>query len=792
MFIPYGSDQVFYKRPWVTYSIIATNVIVFLYEKTLGLRGLHAFLQNFAFIPSEFSPVTLVTSLFIHSGILHLVGNMWFFALVAPVVEDRLGPAKFLIMYLGGGVVGNLAQAQFIPEGMPDVRILGSSGCVFSIIGAYTILFPYSNIKVAYFFLVFLRFYSGTLNVPAIILWGLYFVMNLYNLYIVPAHSIAYGAHSAGFVVGAVIAAIFYGLRQFLGKKEDSKKTSRPLSEKKIPFASDKQSQPDLAIAQAREQLQRLVFMGDVSAVEKTYSEILARFPEFVLQPGPQYDLGRFLAKHNKLALALHTFERLIATAPEVPVAQQALLEAGKLCRLIPGKLEQGLYYLQLFIRGDISPQQYQEAAQLIQLMERELLQTKPDNSLQSRVSAIVDEVIDSSTLQDNHTPDKAQDKRVRELLEISKIETPAYKSLGPEYESQEDKNSHPMKMKTFAPVTEEQTISQTIKPTADKAGTDSLSINLTELDEIDLELGKLEELKEPEKLSLSKDLSPSVSPSPETTPAEFQPARETKWWQELDNLSSSEVSESPSDKINWQSGEYFLIIPRKENINFRLLAQTIADYRQIDLTTAERLLVIGKGIILRQVPFADALRLCRELTSKGQRIIAVLSEPETLLPSPIDIRCCWFYKDYIELATEQPLAMAVEKRRYLWKDIKFLSCGNVDMEPGQSAFKALLDFVVATSNEPLRLFRIWENTFEFKSTNLSLNSMAQENFLLLVTEIYNRSRNAVTTPVVREMVRQRALAPRQFAAPDVYENYTLWYYLNYFGRRLPIVETQL
>ncbi len=713
---------------------------------------------------------------------------MWFFALVAPVVEDQLGPAKFLLMYFGGGIVGNLAQAQFIPEGMPDVRILGSSGCVFSIIGAYTILFPYSNIKVAYFFLIFLRFYSGTLNVPAILLWGFYFVMNLFNLYIVPAHSIAYGAHSAGFVVGAVIAAIFYGLRQFVGKKEDSTKTSRPLFEKKIHLSSDKESQPELAIVQAREQLQRLVFLGDVSAVEKTYSEILDRYPEFVLQPGPQYDLGRFLAKHNKLALALLTFEQLIATGPEVPVAQQALLEAGKLCRQIPGKLEQGLHYLQLFIRRDISPQQYQEAAQLIQLMEQELLKAKSDSSLQSRVSAIVDEVIDSSTLQDNYTPDKSPDKRVRELLEISKIELPDSESLEPEDEGQKDKNSHPLKMKTFTPVTEEQTISQTIKPTADKAGTDSLSINLTELNEIDLELGKLEELKEPEKRSLSKDLSLSASPAPETTPAEFQSTRETNWWQELDNLSSSEVPRSPSDKINWQSGEYFLIIPRKENINFRLLAQTIAEYRQIDLPTAERSLVIGKGIILRQVPFADTMRLCRELTSKGQRTIAVLSEPEILLPSPIDISCCWFYKDYIELATEQPLAMAAEKQRYSWKDVKFLSCGNVDMEPGQCAFKALLDFVVATGNEPLRLFRIWENTFEFKSTNLLLNSMAQENFLLLVTEIYKRSREAVATPVVREMARQRALAPRQFAAPDVYENYTLWYYLNYFGKRLPTV----
>ncbi|MCX7767216.1 MAG: hypothetical protein N2246_10975, partial [Candidatus Sumerlaeia bacterium] len=181
-------------------------------------------------------------------------------------------------------------------------------------------------------------------------------------------------------------------------------------------------------------------------------------------------------------------------------------------------------------------------------------------------------------------------------------------------------------------------------------------------------------------------------------------------------------------------------------------------------------------------------IRLCKELTSKGQRIIAVLAEPETLLPSPIDIRCCWFYKDYMELAREQPISITAERQCYQWNKIKFLSCGSVDMDPGRGAYKSLLDFVVADSNESLRLFRIWENTFDFKSSNLSLNSMAQENFLFLVTEIYNRSREAVVTPAVREMVRQRALAPRQFAALDIYDNYILWFYLNYFGKHLPIV----
>ncbi|MCX7767187.1 MAG: rhomboid family intramembrane serine protease, partial [Candidatus Sumerlaeia bacterium] len=118
MFIPYASDQVFYRRPWATYSIIAINLIVVLYEKTLSLRGFHDFLGDFAFVPSEFSPIKLVTSLFIHSGLIHFIGNMWFFALVAPVIEDRLGPVKFLLTYFGGGIVGNLAQALFIPAGV--------------------------------------------------------------------------------------------------------------------------------------------------------------------------------------------------------------------------------------------------------------------------------------------------------------------------------------------------------------------------------------------------------------------------------------------------------------------------------------------------------------------------------------------------------------------------------------------------------------------------------------------------------------------------------------------------
>lgn len=692
MLIPYGSDQPFYRRPWVTYALLLINFLVLVYEKTLGPRSLLEFLQNFAFIPAEFSLPTLFTSLFVHAGIIHFLGNMWFLALVAPVVEDRFGHIKFSLIYLLGGILGTLFQTLFIPAEASAIKIFGSSGSVFSVIGAYTILYPYSHIKVFYFFTFYwARIYSGTWKIPALIVWGFYFILNTLKLGIVPAASIAYGAHSAGFVVGAVAAAAFFGLRQFIGKEDRAKEALVDFPAKKIFFPQEeKEEGAEITEEKARTQLLRLVFMGDAEEVEKYYSEVVAQFPEFVLQPGPQFDLGRFLAKHNKFALALHAFERLIETAPEVPVGEQSLLEAGRLCLTVPGKLEQGLDYLQRFIKGEISSQQYQEASQLIQLIQSKLV------------------------VREKEIPE--QIKEVKEMPEVSSLPAQAVRDM-------------------------------------------------REQDEIDLELEKEAESKPLVKPKIIAPITEEQTAAPEIS----------------ETLQKPETRNQKPAEIDWQQAKYFLIIPRKEQINYELLAEAIANYRQIELPEAEWSLIIGKGIVLRDLPFEAAVKIQQELRKRGQNIYAVVADEHTLLPPPIDVKTCWLYSDYLQVKLETQEA----RQRYRWQDIIFLSCGSIDVEPGQGAFKSILDFVIFATDSP-QLLRIWETTFDFKASNLPLKIVAQENFLMLVKEFCQRSSRAVITPVLREMVRQEALSPRQFATMEIYENYSLWYYLSHFGKQLP------
>lgn len=769
MFIPYASDQPFYRRPWVTYGILLINFVVLIYEKTLSYGGYLDFLNQFAYSPATGSLPALITSLFVHAGILHFLGNMWMFALVAPVIEDRFGSIKFLILYLGSGVAGTLFQTLFIPPDQAHTLIFGSSGCVFGIMGAYALLFPYSSIKVFYFLFLYYRVYSGTFKCPALLLFGLYFLMNVFNLWIVPDKTVAYGAHSAGFIIGAAAVAILFGFKHFVGEENSPAEGLKDYSARTIKETKKSEDViPELTLEKAREQLQRLVFIGDADEVEKFYSEALALFPDLVLEPGPQYDLASFLARHGKDALALHSFERLIESAPGIPIAEQALLSAAQLCMKIPGKEEQALDYLNRFIKTNLTPQQYQEAAYLIQQIEAQMKEKHQKQTHEDFISTPEAESPEEKTLeQPEQTPEsltsltggseptvmekKTEDKKVKDILDVSMTSLSGLDFIDLELDKEElaEEQSSPgkpasveeqpgiEKTRTFAPITDEQTLSQS---------SDRPPITEREISE----KKSFEEKK--------------VVPKPKSA------------------VTEKKKLPSEDEKIDWENKRYFLIIPLKEKIKFRQLAETIASYSKVSLAEAERALVNGKGIILHDVPYTDAKELRSALREKGQNIIAIVDEDSVRLPPVEEALKGWFYAELLELQLEE----SGESRQFKWKDVLLLSCGNVDCDPGRGAYKNLLDIIVSTDMQTRQRIRIWESTFDFKSSNLPLKKLAQENFLMLVKQIFKHASNAVMTQVVIEMMKQDQLSPRQFGSMETYENYLLWNYLYHFGKRLP------
>jgi rhomboid family protein len=212
------------RFPIVTVSLIAVCFVVFLYELSITMGGggdaaLERFFGTWGAVPSKItasidagnylSQATLgiVTSIFLHGGWLHILGNMLYLWIFGNNVEDRLGRLGFLLFYLVGGVVAALTQVAIDPGSTQP--LVGASGAIAAALGAYIVLFPGARILS----LVFLGFFYQLLNVPALVILGFWFVLQLISGFgslggDTASGGVAFFAHIGGFAFGMVIGAL--------------------------------------------------------------------------------------------------------------------------------------------------------------------------------------------------------------------------------------------------------------------------------------------------------------------------------------------------------------------------------------------------------------------------------------------------------------------------------------------------------------------------------------------------------------------------------------------------------
>jgi membrane associated rhomboid family serine protease len=193
--------------PVMTVLIIAANAVVFLLE----LQGGNAFVNRWSAVPAHIASgqdlITLLTSMFMHAGWVHILGNMVFFWAFAPQIEDLMGPLRFLVFYLLGGLVAMLAQVYFLPTS--TVPTLGASGAIASIMGAFLVTYPRDRIRT----IIFLGWFIGMEFIPAILLVGIWFLLQLLSQVLavssIQAGGVAYMAHIGGFLFGLIFNRLF-------------------------------------------------------------------------------------------------------------------------------------------------------------------------------------------------------------------------------------------------------------------------------------------------------------------------------------------------------------------------------------------------------------------------------------------------------------------------------------------------------------------------------------------------------------------------------------------------------
>ena len=240
-FLPYKDDNPTRSTPIVNWLLIIANIWVFFtWQFPLGPKEQAAYFSSFGFIPATFFGqffypsvegiiwewYSVVTSMFSHGGVAHLFGNMLFLYLYGDNMEDAFGKLRYLIFYLGCGLLAALAQAFLNPAS--QIPMVGASGAISGVIGGYLLLYPKANIRVFYWIILFI----GTIMVPAYLVLGIWLLeqLLLFPESMKNAGGVAIAAHLGGFAGGFILTPLF--------KKKEIKffqdGYSRPFSRKNV------------------------------------------------------------------------------------------------------------------------------------------------------------------------------------------------------------------------------------------------------------------------------------------------------------------------------------------------------------------------------------------------------------------------------------------------------------------------------------------------------------------------------------------------------------------------------
>ena len=352
---PYGTDNAIRRKPVVNYLLIALNVAIFLatyhpHEVGLGvLDPLREGVGHLKLMPESPRVYQFITYAFLHGGWLHLAGNMVFLYIFGNNVNDRLGQAGYLMFYLAGGIAAGLGHGA-----TASAPVLGASGAVAAVTGAYLVLFPQTRVHTFYWIVVFL----GTADFSA--LYFIAFKLIAYDNIIQPqlggpAH-VAYTAHLAGYAFGIGVPLLLLAarllprspfdlwalVRQWNRRREYRSMVNRGFD----PFdalggqgrrrtsarvvETERPGDPKIQeVMRLRAEVGQAIGSFDLSTAAETYMRLMQVDAEQVLPEQQQLDVANKLMQMGEYEAAAHAYEGFLAGYPKYPMREQVELMLG-------------------------------------------------------------------------------------------------------------------------------------------------------------------------------------------------------------------------------------------------------------------------------------------------------------------------------------------------------------------------------------------------------------------------------------------------------------------------------
>jgi len=218
--IPLRDTQPSNSTPFVTVALIAVNVLLFLYQVSLNPYELNDLISGYGIVPERLQPATVVTSMFLHGGWLHIIGNMWFLWIYGDNIEDVLGHGKYLVFYLLCGLAAGITHIVLNPDSR--VPTIGASGAIAGVMGAYLVKFPHSRVVTLVPIFIFLT----VMEIPAAFMLLYWFAIQIFSgvgsvgYSNVSSGGVAWFAHVGGFVGGVLLVYVLGTHRRYRHRQD--------------------------------------------------------------------------------------------------------------------------------------------------------------------------------------------------------------------------------------------------------------------------------------------------------------------------------------------------------------------------------------------------------------------------------------------------------------------------------------------------------------------------------------------------------------------------------------------
>jgi len=319
--IPYRDENPLERTPVVTLTLIGANLLVFTYSISSG--HFEDLVRHWGHTPASGGVLTLFTSMFLHGGLGHLLGNMLYLWLFGDNVEDKFGRAPYLSFYLGAGVLAGVIHSLVVSGGGRELPTVGASGAISGVLGAYLVMFPWANVNCLFIFF----FYPVVLKIPALFLLGLWIVGQLFVGFLtreVEVGGVAYFAHIGGFFAG-IAAGLVYRMSGKLEAKQDLILDRKPHLVPRVNTIHQER------VRRAGARTLHALHQQRPSEVVESYARFERTNPARPLPEAEQWAAAEALRREGHSALALEAYRKYVKHYPMGPRLRAALLAVGEL-----------------------------------------------------------------------------------------------------------------------------------------------------------------------------------------------------------------------------------------------------------------------------------------------------------------------------------------------------------------------------------------------------------------------------------------------------------------------------